>query len=129
MSYKKNALEIYCQKPWTMTADEWWNEWKSEGATKITIEWTEKWLCPNNKESCELLLEMEVDTLRKASNLVGAILLGLKTHKNFPNNSFSFEEYTGGGVDDNGRVPSDFHLVSTQVKRLDENSADMADYG
>lgn len=120
MGYQ-NALEIYCEKPFTRTADEWWNEWKSEGATKITIEWTEKWLSPNDEESCELLLEMEVDTLKKASNLVGAILLGLKTHKNFLKKDLIFQE-EWGYFDDNGRVPSDFRLVSTQVKRLDENS-------
>ena len=120
MGYQ-NALEIYCEKSWTMSADEWWSDWKSEGATKITIEWTEKWLSPNGQESCELLLETEVNTLRKASNLVGAILLGLKTHKSFPQKDLCFQE-EWGYFDDNGRVPSDFRLVSTQVKRLDENS-------
>ena len=123
MSYFENALEIYCEKSWNWTkrADEWWDEWSGEGATKITIEWTEKWLSPNGQEECELTSEMEVDTLRKASNLVGALLLGLKTHKSFSQKDFCHQEHCGH-FDDNDRVPSDFRLVSTVVKRLDENS-------
>jgi hypothetical protein len=125
MSCFENALEIYCEKPFTRTADEWWDEWKSEGATKITVEWKETW-GNDQGESCELLFEMKVNTLKKASNLVGAFLLGLKTHKDFPKKDVELYELHGcieyaGDFEDHG-VPSDFRLVSTQVKRLDENS-------
>ena len=121
----ENALEIYCQKPWSRGADEWWEEEKNNGATKITIEWEEKW--ENDQgESCVLLFEMKVNTLRKASNLVGALLLGSKTHKNFPKKDVELYELHGcieyeGDFEDHG-VPSDFRLVSTEVKRLDGNS-------
>jgi hypothetical protein len=113
-----SALYIHCQKDSPMGAREWWNELdKSFGANKITIEWEEIWE-DEEGHSCKLFLEMKVDTLKKASNLVGAFLLGLKTHKDFSQKYYSINKSIENYKSLRG-VPSDFRLVSTRVRLID----------
>ena len=88
--------------------------------TRIGVDWLETWV---NDQGKELTIEccFNVESSKKASNLVGALLLGLKTHKNFPKQvviSIDGDEGDDGMADGWSKLTKDFHHFSTKVKYL-----------
>ena len=98
---------------------------KESSLDKIGVDWSETWV---NDQGKEITIEccFDVDTPKKASNLVGALLLGLKTHKNFPKDHVYCINEVDGDFDmkdwmyeeDWSKLSKDFHHISTRVKYL-----------
>ena len=87
--YEPSFFDIYCET----FASDCMESFKKEERDTIEVNWSEVWV-NDLGETEDIDCCISVDTLKKASNLVGALLLGLKTHKSFGSLNYK-GEYLG----------------------------------